>query len=205
MRTVKEKRKVWLPVLLMGCFALTRWPGVMPPNFSAAYALAFCAGVYFPGRMAWWLPLSTLVATDVLMNVAYYHVPPLDDRMLGNYLAYGASIFLGQRFKPSASWLFLLTGGLLGAVLFYFVTNTVSWMMDPAYAKTLGGWIQALTVGTPGWPHTWEFFRNTLLSGGLFTGLFAGAMKLGGAVETEEQEEEAEAEAEDAAAEEAKA
>ena len=60
--------------------------------------------------------------------------------------------------------------------------------------KTFLGWIQALTVGTPGWPHTWEFFRNTLLSGGLFTGLFAGAMKLGGVdseadEETEEEED----------------
>src|SRR6266496_1062913 len=36
-----------MPVLLMVVFALTRWPGVLPPNFSAAYVLAFCAGVYF--------------------------------------------------------------------------------------------------------------------------------------------------------------
>ena len=28
-------------------FALSRWPGLMPMNFSAAYALAFCAGLYF--------------------------------------------------------------------------------------------------------------------------------------------------------------
>ncbi len=38
--------------------------------------------------------------------------------------------------------------------------------------------LKALTTGTAGWPQTWEFFRNTLLSGGLFTGLFVGAMKL---------------------------
>jgi hypothetical protein len=67
----------------------------------------------------------------------------------------------------------------------------MSWLTDPHYAKTLAGWIQALTVGTPGWPHTWEFFRNTLMSGGLFTGLFAGAMKLGEAAEEQEEEEEA--------------
>jgi hypothetical protein len=46
------------------------------------------------------------------------------------------------------------------------------------YAKTLAGWIQAITTGLPGYPPTWEFFRNTLLSGGIFSGLFAGAMKL---------------------------
>lgn len=201
---VKGKWKFWLPIALMAAFALTRWPGIMPPNFSAAYALAFCAGVYFPRRLAWWLPLTTLLVTDVVMNVFYYEVPPLEDRMFWNYLAYAAIIFLGQRFKPQASWLALLGGGLAGAILFYLVTNTVSWLMDPAYAKTLFGWIQALTVGTPGWPHTWEFFRNTLLSGGLFTGLFAGAMKLGGAEEPEE-EPEPESEPEEAAPEEAQA
>jgi hypothetical protein len=62
-----------------------------------------------------------------------------------------------------------------------------------------------LTVGTPGWPHTWEFFRNSLLSGGLFTGLFAGAMKLGATAEAEEEEEAPEPEGEEAAPEEAKA
>ena len=205
MRVVKVTRKIWMPILLMAAFALTRWPGVMPPNFSAAYALAFCAGIYFPRKLAWWLPLTTLFVTDIVMNIAYYHVPPLDDRMLGNYLAYAAMVLLGQRFKPQAAWLSLLAGGLLGALLFYFVTNTVSWLMDPVYAKTFLGWIQALTVGTPGWPHTWEFFRNTLMSGGLFTGLFAGAMKLGGAVEPEEKEAEEPDEAEEPAPEEAKA
>jgi hypothetical protein len=206
MLRVKAKRKLWLAVLLMVVFAVTRWPGLMPPNFSAAYGLVFCAGVYFPRRMAWWLPLTTLFVTDLLMNVFYYQANPLDDRMFVNYLAYGAIIFLGQRFKPSFSWLALLSGGLLGAILFYVVTNTASWLLDPAYPKNLFGWLQSLTVGTPGWPHTWEFFRNTLLSGGLFTGFFAGAMKLGGAVEEEPQEdEEAEPEGKPAAPEEAEA
>jgi hypothetical protein len=44
--------------------------------------------------------------------------------------------------------------------------------------KNLSGWLIALVKGTNGWPQTWEFFRNTLLSGGLFTALFVGAMKL---------------------------
>jgi hypothetical protein len=51
------------------------------------------------------------------------------------------------------------------------------------------GWIQALTTGLPGYPPTWTFFRNTLLSGGLFTGLFVGAMKLTAAREPQEETE----------------
>jgi hypothetical protein len=204
MSIVKEKSKLGMPILLMLVFALTRWPGLLPPNFSAAYALAFCAGVYFPRWIAWWLPLTTLLVTDVILNIFYYQVSPVDDRMIVNYAAFAGLIFFGQQFRPRMAWWLLLSGGIGGALLFYLITNTASWWLDSAYAKTLAGWIQALTVGTPGWPHTWEFFRNTLLSGGLFTGLFAGAMKLAGTPEPEEAEE-AEPEADEAEPEESQA
>jgi hypothetical protein len=78
---------------------------------------------------------------------------------------------------------------VLGALLFYLITNTVAWLQNPEYSKTLLGWIQALTTGLPGYPPTWTFFRNTLLSGGLFTGLFVGAMKLTEAREPQEETE----------------
>ena len=179
-RPVKEKPNIWLPILLMAVFALTRWPGLLPQNFSAAYALAFCAGVYFPRRLAWWLPLSTLLVTNILLNVCYYSAGVFDWFMLVTLLAYAILIALGQCFNARSSWLKLLGGGLLGAVLFYFVTNTAAWIYEPTqpYPKTFLGWIQALTVGTSGWPETWKFFRNTLLSSGIFTGLFVGAMML---------------------------
>ncbi len=87
-------------------------------------------------------------------------------------------IGLGKWFGRRASFLKLLLGGLLGAVIFYLVTNTLSWLQDPAYAKTIAGWIQALTTGRLDvQPTTWEMFRNTLLSGGLFTALFVAAEK----------------------------
>jgi hypothetical protein len=195
------KGKLTLPIALMLVFALTRVPGVLPDNFSAAYALVFCAGVYFSGRMAWWLPLVTMLITDVALNCYYWLAlgwavwTPLNLAYLSfNYVAYLVLIWLGRRFKPQASFLSLLGGGILGALLFYFITNTASWLFNPfhnpEYTKTLAGWLLALTKGTVGWPQTWEFFRNTLLSGGLFTGLFVGAMKFSEAAE--EQEEEAE-------------
>ena len=158
--------------------------------------------------MAWWLPLATLLATDVALNCYYQFYRHLDAfklAMLLNYVAYAAIIWLGRRFTAKSSWLKLTGGGLLGAILFYLVTNTVSWWQNPAYAKTVAGWIQALTIGEPGYPPTWTFFKNTLLSGGLFTGLFAGAMKLTApesesAKEKEHEEEDAEPTPEEAKA-----
>jgi hypothetical protein len=169
----------------------------MPENFSAAYAIAFCAGLYLPKKLAWWIPLGALVATDLAMNLFFYHVSAFHISMIANYVAFAAIVWLGTKFSAKWSWWKLLGGGLLSAILFYFVTNTAAWLQLPDYQKTIAGWIQALTVGTPGWPHTWEFFRNTFLSGGIFTGLFVGAMKLEEALDsTEDEAAESEPEAE---------
>ena len=175
---VKDRWKKLLPLAFMLLFALSRIPGMLPLNFSAAYAIAFCGGVYFSGAMAWWLPLGTLAVTDLLLNVFYYHQPVFSWYMLVKTLGFVGIVALGRLFSQRANFFKLLGGGLLGAVLFYLITNTASWLYDPGYAKTLAAWIQALTTGLPGLPPTWEFFRNTLLSGGLFTALFVGAMKL---------------------------
>ncbi|MGH8024168.1 MAG: DUF6580 family putative transport protein [Limisphaerales bacterium] len=168
-------RRVILPILFIAVFAVSRAPNLFPPDFSAAYALAFCAGVYFRGAMAWWLPLAVMAATDAGLNAFYYHASPLSWGMLPNYALYAVVIALGKWVGKSAPLWKLLSGGILGALLFYAVTNTLSWLHGPGYARTIAGWIQALFTGLPGYPPSWEFFRNTLLSGGLFTALFAGA------------------------------
>jgi len=173
------------PLILMLVFALSRIPGMLPQNFSAAYALVFCAGVYFSGTVVWWLPLCTLAVTDLGLDLYYrfyvgFH-PELKYHLF-NYAAYAVLIWLGRRFKPSSAFTSLLGGGILGAFLFYVITNTAAWLFNPfhnpEYTKDLAGWIIALTKGTAGWPETWKFFINTLLSGGIFTGLFVGAVKL---------------------------
>jgi len=181
-------------------FALSRWPGLMWWNFSAAYALMFCAGVYFPKKLVWWLPFATMFIADLALNQFYYHVRLIGPEMIGNYLAYIGMVLLGRKFSARASWLALVGGGLLGAILFYLVSNTFSWFFNPyhnpEYTKTLYGWFIALTKGTAGYAQTWEFFYKTLMSGGLFTGLFAGAMKLAEAAEPEAEEKEKPAEEE---------
>ena len=193
----------------MVVLAISMWPGMSEPmaralglgnglNFSAAYALAFCAGVYFPKRMKWILPLAMFVIVNILTNL-YYGVSPFHRYLFVKIAAFGALIWLGTRYSAKNSTFKLVRGGLLGALVFYVITNTASWLWDPAYAKTLAGWLQALTIGSPGFPPTIQFLLNSLISGGLFTGLFAGAMKLTAADEAakEEQEDEASKEEEE--------
>jgi hypothetical protein len=184
------KSKFLLPAIFILVFAISRIPGLMPLNFSVAYAFAFCSGVFFKGQRAWWLPLAAILATDIGLNFYYQYKLHIEHvwsaanvaNLLFNYVAYAVLIFLGRKFKPQGSLLNLVAGGIFGAIMFYFITNTASWFFNPfhipEYTKTLAGWIRALTLGANGYPPTWEFFRNTLLSGGIFTALFGVMGKL---------------------------
>ena len=183
---VNGKWSKCLPYVFMLVAALSRWPNLFPPNFSAFYGLAFCAGAFFPRNVKWWLPLGTLVVTDIALDV-YYH--SFSVMQLVNYAAFALIILFGTRFNHRSRFLGLLAGGIVGAFLFYLVTNTASWLSNPEYTKDLAGWIKALTTGTSGYPTTLQFFLNTLMSGGLFTGLFAGALKLNAAAESAKEKE----------------
>jgi len=194
---VKEKWNRALPFLFVALFALSRWPGLMPWGFSAVYALAFCGGVYLPKRTSWWLPLIVLFATDLALDFYYQHKYPginvWSASNLGGLVcncgAYAAMVFLGRRFKPRSRFVSLIGGSLLGAVLFYLITNTASWLFSSDYAKTLAGWIAALTIGIKGLPPTWTFFLNSLLSAGLFTAMFVAAEKLTAPAESPQEKE----------------
>lgn len=180
-------------------FAVSRWPGMLPQNFSAAHALLFCAAFWLPGWMGWVLPLATIIVTDILLNVFAYDVTVLDPRLVTNWMILALFVVLAKWLARRRSYGRVFLGTLFGALLFYLVSNSVSWMVNPAYAKTIAGWVQALTVGLPGFPPTWMFGLKTLLGTGLFTGLFAGAMKLSEAMEATEPEPEVEDTEEDEA------
>src|SRR5215471_16135511 len=142
------KGKLILSVIFAATFALSRIPGLLPSNFSAAYAFAFCAGVFFRGALAWWLPLGVMLATDLGLNFYYQHTGIDPDvwnaantaNLLFNYVAYAVLILLGRGFSRQKSFLKLVGGGLFGAILFYLITNTASWLFNPfhcpEYTKT---------------------------------------------------------------------
>jgi len=149
-------------------------------NFSPVMAIAFCGAVYFRKRWMWAIPFVALALSDVYINNFYarqygFHWPV--SGLVARTACFGVALLIGAWVAKRKSWLSLLNGGLLGALVFYLVTNTQSWAADPFYAKTLAGWWQAMTIGHPEYPPTIYFFRNTLFGDLMFTGLFSGIME----------------------------
>lgn len=142
------------------------------------------------------MPLGTIVGSDLALNLYYYfalHINSFQPYQFVNYAAFAGIIWFGTRFNHRSRFLYLLSGGIVGALMFYLLTNTAAWLFNPfhnpEYTKDLAGWIIALTKGTGGYPSTIQFFLNTLFSGGLFTGLFTGAMKIVEASESLKEKE----------------
>jgi hypothetical protein len=149
-------------------------------NFSPLMALAFCGGVYFRNRWLRLVPFAALSLTDLYIDRYYaaeYGYQWTAGGAVLRTLCFAAALGLGLLVARRRNWPNLFAGALGGALLFYLVTNTASWLGDAGYARTAAGWWQAMTVGHPEFPPTLVFFRNTLASDLLFAGIFAAAME----------------------------
>jgi hypothetical protein len=149
-------------------------------NFSPVMALAFCAGAYFRRGWLWAAPFAAVLVSDLYIDRYYAAVDHYSWSAQGalvRMLCFAAALGIGVAVSRRRNWLNLLGGALAGSVLFYLVTNTVSWIGDAGYAHDASGWWQAVTVGHPQYYPTLFFFRNTLLSDLLFTAGFSLAVE----------------------------
>lgn len=145
------------------------------PNFSPLMAMAFCGGLFLPWRLALGVVIGTLIVSDLWIGLVL-GIGGIGSYLVINYLLFGMALGLGMLLRQKAFSLRWFLGGVLfNAIVFYLVTNTGSWMSNPYYAKTIAGWIQALTTGVPGYPPTWTFFRNSMFSDLFFSSIFAGS------------------------------
>jgi len=174
-----HKHVSWLLGLIV-IFTLMRWPGLLPWNFSPVYAICFCAGVYFKGIRAWLIPIALLFVSDILMNYFHWRLrgfSVFNYGMLVNYIFYICLIGFGWLITDKRSTPILVSGGILGACGFFFMSNLMAWVGNPVYAKTWAGLVQSFTVGQAGFPPPIMFLKNTALSGALFTAIIVCAMR----------------------------
>jgi hypothetical protein len=147
-------------------------------NFAPFTAIALCGAIYFPSRYKFTVPLLALLISDIVLNL-HYSAPLFVPLMICRYCALAMIGWLGLTLVKRPSFKTLLPASLAASILFYLITNAFSWLSDPGYAKSFVGFVQALSVGllqysaTP----TWMFFRNSVVSDLIFTGLFVLCMR----------------------------
>jgi hypothetical protein len=175
----KPRLSLVLPLLLVLAAAVFRYLKLgqlvsVPAleNFAPWMALAFTGTLVFSKRMPFFVLPLLLVAIDLaargVKGVMHWEA-------IAVYGAFGVAALVASRMRGRIG----LVGSLLGVVgcslLFYLVTNTVSWIADPGYAKTFGAWVQALTTGLPNFTPTIYFLRNSLLSDVAFSCMLLAA------------------------------
>ncbi len=146
------------------------------PNFQPLAALFFC-GALLAGSwrgfaiplVAWAIsyPLPLMFLSDSPVTDPAFMFPTL----VAFAVTFGIGKSLAMRSLPT-----LLLGSISAALAFHLITNGAAWLLDPRYAKTLGGLTQSLWTGAPGAPlPTWMFLRNFAAANLLFTGIFLSA------------------------------
>jgi hypothetical protein len=151
------------------------------PGFSPLSAVAFCAGAFLPRRLALIAPLGILFLSDLVID-AHYGASFWTASMAARYLILAliacAGLALRERSGGQMSVGATLGGTLLASAGFYAVTNSFTWLGSPEYPQTAAGWIQALTVGLPGYLPSLYFFRNSLVSDMLYSILLLVCVRL---------------------------
>lgn len=149
-------------------------------NFAPLAALALCSAACFPARYKFTVPMIALFISDAVLNY-HYGFSMLSPFVLSHYVGFAIVGGLGLLLRGRASLKTLFPASVGASLIFYIVTNTTSWLYDPAYARSFAGWIQALTIGNPAWAATptWMFFRNSLVSDLFFTFLFVVCLNVG--------------------------
>jgi len=164
--------------IVTGLFAQPGTIGLL--NFAPLAAIALCAGAYFPAKYKFTVPMIALLISDVVLNI-HYGFSLLSPFVLSHYLGFALVGCVGLLLQNRRSMKTLLPASVAGSLIFYVVTNSVSWLFDPGYAKNFASLIQALTVGLPQYSATptWMFFRNSILSDLFFTAVFVLCMNFG--------------------------
>ena len=130
-----------------------------PPNFTSLLALSFYVPALLGIRYLPALVLSFLI-TDFFIG---FHTLTL--------FTWGSVILIGIYSKFFLSNVYTrVTGSLLGAFIFYIITNFGVWSLG-SYGYSLDGFILCYTLAIP-------FFGYSLISTFIFSGVIEGINKL---------------------------
>jgi hypothetical protein len=173
-----NKSILWSLLVLTLVAALYRIIPNRPYGFAPQWAMALFAGVVIRDRKwALIIPVLSLFISDLFYQVLYLNhmsaMPGFYEGQLVNYLLF-ASVAVFGFFVRRITLPGVLGLSLLGPTYFFLLSNFLTWAgvgEFVEYPKTWGGLMSCYTLALP-------FYKMSLLSTLLFSGLFFGSYYL---------------------------
>lgn len=135
-----------------------------PANFTPLGGAALFGGAKLERPWNYIAPLFVLFVTDLIIG--------LHGTMLYVYIGFIVTVLLGENLLKGSPSLWKVGGtGLLGAVLFFIVSNFGVWIEGMLYPRTWGGLVDCYIAALP-------FFRNSLAGDLIFSIGFFGLYQL---------------------------
>ncbi len=165
------------PLMIAGMILLAALSRVLPhpPNFSPVEAVALFGGAYFANR-AWAVivPLIAMAISDAILGLSVggiYLDYVASFGFWSIYLCIALSTVLGFGLRGRVGSARVLAYSLAGSMLFFIITNFVTWAGAGLYPQTGAGLTAAYIAGIP-------FFQNTMLGTLCYSALLFGGFSL---------------------------
>ena len=171
MLSSRNKLLIITAIIVFGVIArlLPHFPNFAPMGALALFAVAFYKRKYLalviPG-LAWWL--SDLYLNNMIYNSADEFTLFTADQFFSLF-ALTLIVILGKFMFKKVNAPNVLVGSLSASLIFFVVSNFGVWMQGILYPKTVQGLVECYSMALP-------FYRGTLVSDLIFTGVFFGAM-----------------------------
>ena len=135
-----------------------------PPNFSPIAALALFGGAQFADkRLAFLVPLAAMFLSDLVLGL-HSLIPVI-------YGSFALIVCLGFWLRRRQNVWAIGGAAIVGALLFFVLTNFGVWAMGQMYPKTPAGLLDCYVAAIP-------FFQNTLLSNLFYSALLFGGLAI---------------------------
>lgn len=158
---IKSPRFLALTLLVIAAAFTRALPLLIPHiwHFTAVGALAVFAGAQFDKRLAFVMPLAAMAISDLFIGNGF---------SFSVYLGFIAMVFCGYAIRNKKSAANIGLASILGAVVFFLITNFAFFYPATVYPHNLGGIVASYVAGLP--------FINNMIVGNLVFGaaLFAG-------------------------------
>lgn len=127
------------------------------PNFSPMLSIALFSGFVFKRKLfAFLIPLTAQFSTDLFLG--------FDTSSWSVYFSFALIILLGMTINKETPIIKSYANTVIGSIIFFLLTNFSVWLLSGIYDLTISGLLLSYDLALP-------FYRNTLLSGLIFTSI----------------------------------